>query len=130
VCWRVSVIPISAAFTTPAQRERGEFLVLEYLEGETLAERTNDKGPHRCGSGDPLGVQMADALDAAHRRGIVHRDLKRANVMLTAAGAKLLDFGLAKHRTVGANLELTNAPYMALEPVCGGTTDARSDIFA
>ena len=75
-----------------------DFLVMEYLEGETLAERLQ-KGalptrPRCCA----IGIEIADALDKAHRAGIVHRDLKPGNIMLTKSGAKLLDFGLAKSR--------------------------------
>ena len=71
------------------------FIVMEYLEGETLATRL-DRGALPIEEVLRVGVQVADALDAAHQRGFVHRDLKPANIMLTKAGAKLLDFGLAK----------------------------------
>ena len=77
-----------------------EYLVLELLEGETLAARL-ERGPLPLAQVLRFGIEIADALEAAHRHGIVHRDLKPGNVMLTAAGTKLLDFGLAKH-TVGA----------------------------
>ncbi|MGI9101497.1 MAG: LpqB family beta-propeller domain-containing protein [Terriglobales bacterium] len=72
-----------------------DYLVMEYLEGETLSERLA-KGPL---PGDQLlkvGIEVADALDKAHRQGVVHRDLKPGNIMLTKSGAKLMDFGLAK----------------------------------
>ena len=74
------------------------FLVMEILEGETLADRLRRSAAGRLPYADALAIaiQIADALTAAHRAGIVHRDLKPANVMLTKAGAKLLDFGLAK----------------------------------
>src|SRR4030088_597793 len=72
-----------------------EYLVMEYLEGETLAARI-ERGPLPCADLLRYAAQIADALDKAHRQGIVHRDLKPGNVMLTKAGAKLLDFGLAK----------------------------------
>lgn len=68
---------------------------MEYLEGESLADRLR-KGALPLKQTLQIGVQVAAALTAAHRAGILHRDLKPANVMLTAAGAKLLDFGLAK----------------------------------
>ena len=72
-----------------------EYLVMEYLEGETLAERLV-KGPLPTEQTLRYGIEIAGALDKAHRQGIVHRDLKPANVMLTKSGVKLLDFGLAK----------------------------------
>ena len=72
-----------------------EFLVMEYLEGETLADRLL-RGPLPVPELLKIGCDVADALDKAHRQGIVHRDLKPGNVMLTKAGAKLMDFGLAK----------------------------------
>src|SRR6267143_871029 len=72
-----------------------DYLVMECVEGETLAKRL-EKGPLSLEQILKYGTQMADALDKAHRAGIVHRDLKPGNIMLTATGAKLLDFGLAK----------------------------------
>jgi Tol biopolymer transport system component/predicted Ser/Thr protein kinase len=72
-----------------------EYLVMEYLEGETLADRLL-KGSLPTEQTLRYGIEMADALDKAHRQGIVHRDLKPGNVMLTKSGVKLLDFGLAK----------------------------------
>src|SRR4029450_7883446 len=71
------------------------FLVMEYLEGETLADRLK-KGPLELTRALSYAIEVADALDKAHHHGIVHRDLKPGNIMLTKAGAKLLDFGLAK----------------------------------
>jgi serine/threonine protein kinase len=75
-----------------------DYLVLEYLEGKTLAERLARDGGAALELNEALkiAIEICDALDKAHRTGIVHRDLKPANVMLTKAGAKLLDFGLAK----------------------------------
>src|SRR3954470_18872334 len=72
-----------------------DFLVMEYLEGETLADRIG-RGPVPLLEALRIGGEIADALDKAHRQGIVHRDLKPGNVMLTKVGSKLLDFGLAK----------------------------------
>jgi len=71
------------------------FLVMEYLEGQTLAERLA-KGPLPLDQVLKIGTEIAQALEKAHQQGIIHRDLKPANIMLTKAGAKLMDFGLAK----------------------------------
>jgi serine/threonine protein kinase/Tol biopolymer transport system component len=124
-----------------------EFLVMEYLEGESLEARLR-KGPLAIEEALQIAIQIASALDAAHRRGMVHRDLKPGNVMLTRSGAKLLDFGLAKmNETTGqSGTELTQltAPrpittegtivgtlqYMAPEQLEGKQADARSDIFS
>jgi Tol biopolymer transport system component len=123
------------------------YLVIEYLEGESLAQRLA-KGPLGLAEMLSYATQITDALDRAHRRGLLHRDLKPGNVVLTASGAKLLDFGLAKGRGAGtAASELTSAPtstspltaqgtivgtfqYMAPELLEGGEADARSEIFA
>jgi serine/threonine protein kinase len=72
-----------------------DFLVMEYLEGQTLAERLR-KGPLPLDQVLKIGTEIAQALEKAHQQGIIHRDLKPANIMLTKAGAKLMDFGLAK----------------------------------
>jgi eukaryotic-like serine/threonine-protein kinase len=123
-----------------------DYLVMECVDGETLAKRL-EKGPLSLEQMLKYGAQIADALDKAHRSGIVHRDLKPGNVMLTANGAKLLDFGLAKPAvaavndiTITAALQTTPVTqegvvvgtfqYMSPEQVEGKEVDARSDIFA
>jgi Tol biopolymer transport system component/predicted Ser/Thr protein kinase len=125
-----------------------DFLVMEYLEGESLAERLKN-GPLSTQEALRIAIEVADGLDAAHRQGLVHRDLKPGNVMLTRGGAKILDFGLAKLNTPGAVSEsstqitipvtapltvdgtiLGTIQYMAPEALEGGEADARSDIFA
>jgi eukaryotic-like serine/threonine-protein kinase len=122
-----------------------EYLVLEYLEGETLADRLA-RGPLPLSQVVRYGSEIAQALHHAHRRGITHRDLKPGNVMLTASGAKLLDFGLAKLMEPSGEMasetltrkELITAegtvvgtlPYMSPEHVEGRTVDHRSDIFS
>src|SRR5712691_567604 len=124
-----------------------EYLVMEYLEGETLADRLG-KGPLPVEQLLRYGIEIADALDKAHRQGVVHRDLKPGNVMLTKSGVKLLDFGLAKaiaapFPSAGLTALPTAAPnltqegmilgtfqYMAPEQLEGRDADARTDIFA
>ncbi len=131
------------------QQDGIHFLVMEYLEGETLAQRL-DKGPLPLDQVLRYAIEIADALDKAHRQGVTHRDLKPGNIMLTKAGAKLLDFGLAKLRSETAqgvpSSQLPTAKdsltvegtilgtlqYMAPEQVEGKVddVDARTDIFA
>jgi Tol biopolymer transport system component len=123
------------------------FLVMEYLEGETLASRLL-RGALPIDEVLRCAIDIADALDHAHRRGIVHRDVKPSNIMLTRSGAKLLDFGLAKpsaltgivgHPTDAAQPAQTltaegailgTLSYMAPEQLHGAPTDARTDVFA
>ncbi|MDD5564687.1 MAG: serine/threonine-protein kinase, partial [Thermoanaerobaculaceae bacterium] len=124
-----------------------DYLVMELLEGETLAERLK-RGALPVELAQKVGVQIAEALDQAHRQGLVHRDLKPGNIMLTPAGAKLMDFGLAKPNPAAQGGEartlmptktspltaegtlLGTYQYMAPEQVEGKEADARSDIFA
>jgi len=127
------------------QQDGRDFLVMEYLEGETLAARL-ERGAIPWQEASKLALRIADALDKAHRRGVVHRDLKPANIILTSSGPKLLDFGLAK-RTLpsgptsssqAATLTNVTVPgaiigtlqYMAPEQLEGEEADARTDIFA
>src|ERR1035441_4999090 len=101
-----------------------DFLVMEYIEGETLARRLV-KGPLPLVQVLQYAVEIADALDKAHRKGITHRDLKPGNIMLTKAGAKLLDFGLAKLRQdVAPVTPLSQLPTMNDEIGRTPTTDS------
>jgi len=127
--------------------QRVSYIVMEYLEGESLADRIA-RGALPLEQSLRFGAEIADALSSAHRHGIVHRDLKPGNVMITAAGAKLLDFGLAKTASdceVPEDPAATDAPtdpithtgfivgtlpYMAPEQLEGRAADARTDIFA
>jgi len=122
-----------------------DFLVMEYLEGETLADRLS-KGPLPLEQIVRYGVQIAEALEKAHKAGVVHRDVKPGNIMLTKSGVKLLDFGLAKPAESAAvaltSMATEKKPlteegaivgtfqYMAPEQLEGGDVDARTDIFA
>ena len=109
-----------------------DYLVMEYVEGEEL------RGPLPIEDALRLAMQIAEALGAAHSKGILHRDLKPGNVLVNRSGAKLLDFGLAK-LMVNAGTEYTQtidgtvlgtAGYMSPEQAQGRTLDARSDIFS
>jgi serine/threonine protein kinase len=120
-----------------------DFLVMEYVEGETLAARLA-RGPLPLDQALGYAIDLASAIDRAHRSGIVHRDIKPGNVMVSRAGLKLLDFGLAKAPPTapasGANAGLSDVTksrmiagtvqYMAPEQFEGRGIDARTDIFA
>ena len=135
-----------------------DYLVMEFLEGETLGERLR-RGALPLNEIYRIGIAVAEALALAHRHGIVHRDLKPGNIMLTASGAKLMDFGLAKPLGLRSPTSTSGAPpsftaaatlsgpsplsplttagtiigtiqYMAPEQIEGKEADARSDIFA
>ena len=135
------------------QQDGVDFLVMELIEGETLAARL-EKGPLPTPDVLRYAAEVADALDKAHRQGMVHRDLKPGNIMLTRSGAKILDFGLARvmappaaagglpgsamlSRSPTMSTPLTAAgmlvgtfQYMAPEQLEGKEADARSDIWA
>jgi len=129
------------------QQDGIDYLVMEYLEGETLAHRLL-KGSLPLEQVLQYAIEIADALDKAHRKGVTHRDLKPGNIMLTKSGSKLLDFGLAKLRQDAAPATpLSQLPtandaitaqgtilgtlqYMAPEQLEAKEADARTDIFA
>src|SRR5271168_3691903 len=134
-----------------------DFLVMELLDGQTLAERLA-KGALPLAQAITVGIEIASALEKAHRQGIIHRDLKPANIMLTKSGAKLMDFGLAKPELAmtGSSGGLTPSTptmsfsaltsaaspltqkgsivgtfqYIAPEVLQGADSDARSDVFS
>lgn len=129
------------------QQDGVNFLVMEFLEGETLADRLM-KGALPPEQVLQYGMEICEGLEKAHRSGVVHRDLKPGNIMLTKTGAKLMDFGLAKETmppSLGASALTAAASgqpltekgtivgtfqYMAPEQLQGHATDARSDIFS
>src|SRR5271167_2210120 len=127
-----------------------DFLVMEFLEGETLADRLR-KGPLPTEQVLKYGIEICEGLERAHKSGVIHRDLKPGNIMLTRTGAKLMDFGLAKAApgvAPASSLTMTTSgpsadqpltaqgtivgtfQYMSPEQTEGKEADARSDIFA
>ncbi len=123
-----------------------EYLVMEYLEGRTLAERLKN-GPLDVMEALEIGIDVAGALESAHRQGIIHRDLKPENIMLTRDGPKILDFGISKmvtgDRSADGNTGRTKTaqltdegkimgtiPYMSPEQLEGGEVSPLTDIFA
>ena len=112
------------------QQDSLDFIVMEFLEGETLADRLA-RGTLPLREIARYGAQIAAALSAVHRRGIVHHDLKPANVMITRSGAKLLDFGVARLRDeLGTPAGGGTPHYAAPEQLRGEPDDPRSDIYA
>ncbi len=148
-------VPTNPQLPTPNTSSSVSFLVMEHLEGETLAARL-ERGSVPLHEVLRLGVEIASALDSAHRHGIVHRDLKPANIMLAKGGAarsgspqaKLMDFGLARPVALAAAAGAgTDSPtirrpltvegtivgtlqYMAPEQLEGKDADARTDLWA
>jgi Tol biopolymer transport system component/tRNA A-37 threonylcarbamoyl transferase component Bud32 len=123
------------------------YLVMEHIDGETLEKRL-ERGPLPLARALEYAIQIVDALDKAHRRGVIHRDLKPGNVMLTQSGVKLLDFGLAMRSAPSAAIALDDTAhdgskgltaegaimgtlqYISPEQLEGRQPDARTDIFA
>jgi len=111
-----------------------DYLVMEYVEGKPLS------GPVAPPEAIRIALEIADALEAAHRAGVIHRDLKPANILVTKSGVKLLDFGLAKMVVAESEDDSVTASqggmvfgtvaYMSPERLEGGDTDERSDIFS
>ena len=127
------------------------YLILEYIEGETLEERLRN-GAIPVDEALPIAIQIAEAIEAAHDKGVIHRDLKPANIKFTSAGqVKVLDFGIAKalHDETSTASDLANSPtilaggsptlpgvilgtagYLSPEQARGRPVDKRTDIFS
>jgi len=137
--------PNVAAIYEIGEAEGVSFIAMEFVEGQTLAAQIHSR-PLEVAKLVEIGLQVADALDGAHSKGITHRDLKPANLMVTPRGqVKVLDFGLAKidrpaGQAVESNLStlmqttpgavLGTVPYMSPEQARGQEVDGRSDIFS
>src|SRR5262249_37440855 len=124
------------------EADERQFLVLELVDGETLAHRLR-RGPLSVREALTTATQIANALEAANEKGIVHRDLKPANIALARGGVKVLDFGIAKATDVGGaddetfgvantrpGVMLGSAAYMSPEQACGAAVDKRADVWA
>jgi len=119
-----------------------DYLVMEYLDGETLASYSSRVAPLACDEVVRIGREIADAAHEAHSHGLIHRDLKPSNVMITSDGAKLLDFGLAKllqetppdastaSALSGEGHVIGTVLYMAPEQLLGKPIDGRVDVYS
>jgi len=116
------------------ESEERPYIAMEYVEGETLRDKIN-KGPLAAGAALDIALQVTEGLDAAHGKGIIHRDIKSANIMVTEKGqAKIMDFGLAKVKAgpllTREGTTLGTVAYMSPEQAQGEDVDHRSDIWS
>ena len=116
------------------ESEKRPYIAMEYVEGETLRDKVH-KGPLTAGAALEIAIQIAEGLDEAHGKGIIHRDIKSANIMITGKGqAKIMDFGLAKVKEgpllTKEGTTLGTVAYMSPEQAQGEAVDHRSDIWS
>jgi formylglycine-generating enzyme required for sulfatase activity/predicted Ser/Thr protein kinase/predicted esterase len=116
------------------ESEKRPYIAMEYVEGETLKDKIH-KGPLTAGAALEIAIQIAEGLDEAHGKGIIHRDIKSANIMITGKGqAKIMDFGLAKVKEgpllTREGTTLGTVAYMSPEQAQGEAVDHRSDIWS
>ncbi len=135
--------PHMCALYDVGEQDGVRYLVMEHVDGETLADKLGRDGALPVDDAARYATQIADALEAAHETGIVHRDLKPGNVMLTKSGCKVLDFGIATYAANAGGEAATQSvagtaagfvagtlPYMSPEALRGSPADARSDVWA
>ena len=117
------------------------FIAMEYVDGRSLSEVIRQEGPMDIGRAVRLGIQIVEGLEAAHRAGVIHRDIKPDNIMVTGMAenedVKLMDFGIARLRDTGSMTRLTRSgaimgtpSYMAPEQIEGGDVSEKTDIYA
>ncbi len=126
---------IVSVFDTGIDASGGPFIVMEYVQGRTLRDILHTEGRLLLQRALEVGADICDALDAAHRAGIVHRDIKPGNVMLSRAGeVKVMDFGIARAAADAASTQpeavIGTAAYLSPEQARGENVDARSDIYS
>src|SRR5579875_1355556 len=126
---------VVGVYDTGSDPELGGYIVMELVDGPSLKSLMAEGGPLWVERSGSLAAEVAAALDFARRRGIVHRDVKPANVLVAPDGAKVADFGIAKAAQRGEDLTQTSftlgtARYLSPEQVQGEAVDARSDVYS
>ncbi len=113
------------------EADGSELVSMEYVDGQTLLEVLQDRGPLELKEAQDLASQFLAGLEAIHKAGLVHRDVKPENIMLTRAGrVVLMDFGLARQEDSGAGTVAGTPAYMAPEQAAGLQVDARADVYS
>ncbi|MEJ7843092.1 MAG: protein kinase [Rubrobacter sp.] len=126
-----NVVPI---YDRGAAENGACYISMEYLPGGTLKDRISRDAPMDAGVVAEVAVQIAEALEAAHEGGVIHRDVKPQNVLVTRTGdVKVCDFGIARAESAGTmtgNVILGTAAYMSPEQAAGQPVDPRSDLYS